>query len=58
MSITETTVDRARRAHATLVRRTKMSRLGLSVHREMDADIIAMREAAAAFDALIKERLG
>lgn len=52
-----TAVDRARAAQATIQRRLTESRLGKSTMREMDADMLALRAAGEALDALIAERL-
>lgn len=55
MSITETPEDRARRAKAQLEERARASRLGKSLWRETERDIVAMREAARAIAGLLGE---
>lgn len=53
MSITETPMERAKRAKALLDERVRTSRLGKSMSRETDRDLIAMREASQALEALL-----
>lgn len=50
----ETAIEGARAARARIERRM-VPRLGLSLTREMDRDILALRQAAAALDALIAD---
>ncbi|WP_374978119.1 hypothetical protein ACEYYH_10585 [Microbacterium trichothecenolyticum] len=51
----KTVVEVARAARAKVDARCALPRLGVSMHREMDRDVLALQEARAAFDALIAE---
>lgn len=58
MTTTEETrapIDVARSALAVIQNRMGVSRLGKSMYREVDADILAMRDAEAGLRALIAE---
>jgi len=54
MSTDETPLDLAKAAQAALEHRVTVSRLGKSIFRETDQDIIAMREASRAIVALLR----
>lgn len=50
-----TTIDNARATRSLIDERLAVTRLGRSLTREMDRDMLALKEAAAALDALIAE---
>lgn len=53
MSTDENTLDLAKAVKAVLDHRTTVSRLGKSIYREIDQDILAMREASRALSGLL-----